>query len=179
MLSGKCRYSLCSMKAKDFETRVLSLSDRIYPMAARMLGSRSGAEDAVQEIMMKLWERRSKIGDHPNIKGYVFLTARNYCLDLLKRKEPEVDALDFQMKVLKSEGSHSQVEWEELNTIIEGLLTELPAPQREVMMLRDIDGLEFVEIAAATNLNIEHVRVLLSRARKHVGKKLKKIYSYE
>lgn len=167
------------MKTKDFKDKVLSLSDRIFPMVARMLENRENAEDAVQEIMIKLWDRRKKIGNHPNITGFVFLTARNYCIDLLKKKNPEIDSSDFQLKILASETSQDQVEWKELNIIIENLLMELPANQREIMMMRDIDGYEFVEIAAATSLKVEHVRVLLSRARKQVGIKLKTIYSYE
>ena len=47
------------------------------------------------------------------------------------------------------------------------------------MVLYDIDGLEFEEIAAIVGLKIEHVRVLLSRARKIIREKLTKIYSYE
>ena len=47
------------------------------------------------------------------------------------------------------------------------------------MILRDLDGLEYDEIAEITKLNVEHIRVLLSRARKQVSAKLKKIYSYE
>ncbi|MEL7001770.1 MAG: RNA polymerase sigma factor [Bacteroidota bacterium] len=167
------------MKTKDFEDKVLSLTDRVYPMVARMLENRENAEDAVQEIMIKLWDRRKKISKHPNIPGFVFLTARNYCLDLLKKKHPAIDSSDFQLKKLASETSESQVEWKELNKIIESLLEELPEQQREVMMMRDIDGFEFAEIAAATNLNVGHIRVLLSRARKQVGGKLKNIYSYE
>ena len=167
------------MKTKDFEDRVLSLSDRIYPMVARMLGNSGSAEDAVQEIMIKLWDRRKKIANHPNIKGFVFLTARNYCLDLLKKKSPDFDSSDFQMTMLASDPSQNQLEWKELSTVIERLLKELPGQQCEVMMMRDVDGFEFSEIAAATNLKVEHVRVLLSRARKQVGMKLKNLYSYE
>ena len=77
MLTRNSRYSKYKMKTKDFEDKVLSLSDRIYPMVVRMLGNNGSAEDAVQEIMIKLWDRRKKIGNHPNIHGFVFLTARN------------------------------------------------------------------------------------------------------
>lgn len=167
------------MGTKDFEDKVLSLSDRIYPMVARMLGNNGKAEDAVQEIMIKLWVRRKKIGNHPNIQGFVFLTARNYCLDLLKKKNPDFDSSYFQLISLVSETNQNQIEWKELSTIIGNLLKELPVQQCEVMMMRDIDGFEFTEIAAATNLKVEHVRVLLSRARKQVGNKLKNIYRYE
>lgn len=167
------------MKTKDFEDKVLSLSGRVYPMVARMLGNNESTEDAVQEIMIKLWDRRKKISDHPNIPGFVFLTARNYCLDQLRKKNPDFDSSDFQLEALVSEISENQVEWKELISIIENLLKELPALQCEVMMMRDIDGFEFTEIADATKLNVGHVRVLLSRARKQIGIKLKNLYSYE
>ena len=167
------------MSTKEFKDKVLSLSGRIFPMVGRMLENHENAEDAVQEIMIKLWDRRKQIEKHPNITGFVLLTARNYCIDLLKKKTPKMDSSDLQLKVLISEAIDSQIEWQELIGIVESLLEELPEQQREVMMLRDIDGFEFAEIAAATNLKVEHVRVLLSRARKQVSVKLKNIYSYE
>ena len=148
-------------------------------MVARMLGDDRSAEDAVQEIMIKLWDSRKKIANHPNITGLVFLTARNYCLDLLKKKRLDIDSSDSHLRVLKSEADQHQLEWEELFVIIEKLLKELPPQQREVMMMRDIDGFEFSEIASATDLKVEHVRVLLSRARKQIGVKLRNIYSYD
>lgn len=166
------------MKTKDFEDKVLPLTDRIYPMVNRMLGNPASAEDVVQEIMIKLWDQRYKIGQHPNLKGYVFLTSRNYCLDLLKKKKPLIDSLDFQLDVLASKSNASGVEWSELNEIIKDIMKVLPSQQCEVIMMRDFDGFEFEEIAAAMDLKVEHVRVLLSRARKKVSTKLKKIYGY-
>lgn len=167
------------MTAKDFEDQVLVLSDRVYPMVARMLESKEAAEDAVQEIMMKLWDRRSGMIDHPNIPGLVFLTARNHCLDQLKRKRPLTASSEHHLSMAEHENGHDLIEWKELATIIEGIIAELPARQSEVILMRDIDGLEFSEIAGATELKVEHVRVLLSRARKHVMEKLRKIYGYE
>ena len=60
------------MTKLEFKNKVFSLSERIYPMVCRMLGSRHNAEDAIQEIMLKLWEKRSQVAKHPNIKGLVF-----------------------------------------------------------------------------------------------------------
>src|SRR5690606_38688292 len=151
MLTWKCRYSKYKMSTKEFKDKVLSLSGRIFPMVGRMLENHENAEDAVQEIMIKLWDRRKQIEKHPNITGFVLLTARNHCIDLLKKKTPKMDSSDLQLKVLISEAIDSQIEWQELIGIVESLLEELPEQQREVMMLRDIDGFEFAEIAAATN----------------------------
>ena len=163
----------------DFKLKVFSLSERIFPMVSRMLGTKANAEDAIQDIMLKLWEKRKQVEKHPNINGFVFLTARNYCIDVL-RKKPFVldDSTDF-FKILESKNEYTQLEWKELNTIIKKILKKLPEQQTEVFMMRDIDGYEFTEIAAAVEIKVEHVRVLLSRARKQISIELEKTYSYE
>ena len=66
-----------------------------------------------------------------------------------------------------------------MNNIILKILEEIPEQQKEVFLMRDIDGYEFSEIAAALQIKVEHARVLLSRARKQIGLTLEKTYSYE
>ena len=166
------------MNKLDFKLNVFSLSERLFPMIARMLGS-ANAEDAIQEIMLKLWQKRKQVEKHPNIKGFVFLTARNYCIDVLRKKSFALNDSTDHFKILESKNENLRLEWKELNTIILKILKNLPEQQSEVFMMRDIDGYEFTEIAAALEIKIEHVRVLLSRARKHIGIELEKTYSYE
>jgi RNA polymerase sigma-70 factor (ECF subfamily) len=166
------------MNKLDFKLNVFSLSERLFPMIARMLGS-ANAEDAIQEIMLKLWQKRKQVEKHPNIKGLVFLTARNYCIDVLRKKPFALEDSTDYFKILESENDYTQIEWKELNTIILEILKKLPKQQTEVFMMRDLDAYEFTEIAAALEIKIEHVRVLLSRARKQIGIELEKTYSYE
>lgn len=169
-----------TMNTKDFKEQVLSLSDRLFPMVARMLGNTENAEDAVQGIMIKLWDKRKIMDKHPNIPGFVFLTARNYCLDILKRKRPELVDSTLQLNRLSSENTGlDELERAELHQLILQAIGKLPKKQQEVMLLRDIDGLDSAEICAIMDCKIEHIRVLLSRARKEVRKELRKIYSYE
>lgn len=167
------------MTKQDFKLKVFSLSERLFPMVARLLGSTSNAEDAIQEIMIKLWGKRKKIENHPNIKGFVFLTARNYCIDLLRKKTLILNDSTSELRVLKSTNEVEDLEWEELNSIILKILEQLPQQQKEVFLMRDVDGYEFTEIAIAMSIKIEHVRVLLSRARKQIGIALEKKYDYE
>ncbi len=167
------------MNETDFKLKVFSLAERLFPMVSRLLGNSTNVEDAIQEIMMKLWEKRNQIEQHPNIAGFVFLTTRNYCIDILRKKKIEIEDSSLQLELLKSEYGQEQLEWKELNRIIKKILKDLPEQQREVIMMRDLDGYEFIEIAAATQLKVEHVRVLLSRARKKVSMSLEKIYNYE
>lgn len=167
------------MNKSDFKHKVFSLSDRLFPMVARMLGNDANAEDAIQEIMVRLWNKRKQIDQHPNIAGFVFLTARNYCIDLLKKKRLRINDADMNLSMMESTHEHEQLEWKELNDIITEILKKLPEQQREILMMRDIDGYEFTEIASATQLKVEHVRVLLSRARKQVRTALERTYYYE
>lgn len=167
------------MNKKEFKLKVFSLSERLFPMVSRILGSQMNTEDAIQEIMMKLWLQRDQIDKHPNIQGLVFLTARNYRIDLLRKKRIEFDDVPFQLEIHSSSSSQDHLEWTELNTIIKKILRKLPAKQREVLIMRDLEGYEFNEISAALKLTIEHARVLLSRARKQVGIELEKTYNYE
>ncbi|AKP54177.1 RNA polymerase sigma factor [Cyclobacterium amurskyense] len=166
------------MKTKEFQERVISMSERLYPMVSRMLGNTANAEDAIQEIMIKLWERRGQIKNHPNLSAFIFLTARNYCLDLIKKKKPPEDQYDAKTQLLASEPEHDTYEWQELKRNIEVILEGLPEQQKEVMIMRDLDGMEFIEIAELTKLRVDHIRVLLSRARQQVAIGLQKTYSY-
>ncbi len=168
------------MNTNEFKSKVLSLSDRLFPMVARILGDNENARDAVQVIMMKLWDKRKQLGKHPNVGGFVFLTARNYCMDVLKKKKPEIDDLELRIHFLESGKTVlEQLEQKELNDLVKKVIESLPKQQREVIILRELDGLEFKEITKITKLKVEHIRVLLSRARKTVSIELNKIYSYE
>ena len=167
------------MNETEFQHKVFSLSERLFPMVSRMLGNTANAEDAIQEIMMKLWVKRNKIAKHPNITAFVFLTARNFCIDILRKKRPKIDDFSLQLEIIKSNYGEEELEWKELNIIIKKILKSLPEQQRDVIIMRDLDGYDFIEIAAVTQLKIEHVRVLLSRARKQVSLELEKTYSYE
>lgn len=148
-------------------------------MVLRLLDNAEDAKDAIQEIMLKLWVKRDKLENHPNVKAFVFLTARNHCLDSLRKNKPNMVEADLTFKKLVTSSGHENLAWQELNTSILKIVKQLPSLQREVLMLRDIDGYKNIEIAFATDLKVEHVRVLLSRARKHVSKELKNKYGYE
>ncbi len=170
---------LYKMNIKDFRHKIFAQSERIYPMIVRMLGSDRDAQDAIQEIMIKLWNCRKQLDEHPNPPAFVFLTARNYCLDVLrKRKSLRVSDIDL-LGTEQTNNGHQQFELAELIHAIEQILSQKSPQQREILLLRDVDGLRYEEIASIMNLNVEHIRVILSRARKYVQQQLRKNYSYE
>ncbi|HNW51656.1 MAG TPA: RNA polymerase sigma factor [Prolixibacteraceae bacterium] len=166
------------MTETEFKTNVLPLGRNVYPLARRMLGADGLAQDAIQQSMMKLWESRRQLDHCSNLKAFVFRVVRNVCLDELKKKKPlPVEELGMlSTHSFRFDQSHEQ---QEMVAIVKQIINSLAENQREVIQLRDIDGLEFDEIAEITAMDIAYIRVLLSRARKTVKEKLEKIYAYE
>ena len=167
------------MTDKEFKHRVLSLSGRVYPLAARLLGNDKEAEDAVQDIMIKLWHKKKQLAKHPNVNGFVFLTARNYCLDLIKSKKKfvisERPVESEAEKINDDDKEYVKGKFKKVQKII----NQLPDQQREIILMRDLDGLEFDEISESTGYKQEHIRVILSRARKSVRETYQKANKYE
>ena len=119
------------MHTNEFRRNVFSFSRRLFPMVSRLLGNTANAEDAIQEIMMKLWEKRGQLSDHPNLTGFVFLTARNHCLDILRKKKVNIKDIDGSLEVIHAHHHPEQLEWKELDSIIKNILYDLPEPQKE------------------------------------------------
>jgi RNA polymerase sigma factor (sigma-70 family) len=166
------------MTEREFKIDVLPYSRKVYPLAYRMLGSRHAAQDAIQQAMLRLWERRSTLKGSTNMQALVFTVVRNICLDELKKKRPVAVEEPGKIVAMSSDLPAEQ-EKKEAVRIIGEIVEQLPEQQREVITLRDMDGLEFDEIATIMNIEVTYVRVLLSRARKTVREKMEKIYAYE
>jgi len=167
------------MKATEFKKKIFDFSDQLYPMVYRLLGSRYQTEDAIQDIMMKLWIKRHKIKTHPNLKGLIILTARNHCIDRLRKNIKVVQVNEEFTKDEKTDNEHSNVEWNQLKCVINTILEKVPKQQKEVFLMKDIDGYAYKEIAFALDINVEHCRVLSSRVRQFIAKELETTYHYE
>jgi len=165
------------MDTKQFQQQILPLTDRIFPLARRLLGNACDAEDLVQEVLLKLWDNRDKLDHHENPIGYILFTTRNACLDKLKKKKPK--RMSVNMSYHTSQNIAKVYEDNEAVAIIQRIMVDLSEQQRTVIELRDFDGFELVEIAESMQLEVSYVRVLLSRARKIIREKMIKIYDYE
>lgn len=163
------------MTRKEFETDILPLSRTLYRFAFRFLSSKEEAEDAVQDVFLKLWKMRDKLSEYDNIQAFTMTVTRNHCLDRLRKKKMEYfddtstdDARTSDMNL------EDRMENMERFRIITDIISNLPENYRSVIQLRDIDGYEYEEIARILKTDISNLRVILSRARKMVREKLKK-----
>src|SRR5690554_7550719 len=75
------------MTKTEFTKFAISIKDRLYRLAKRILVSSDEAEDAVQEVLFKLWNGKKHIESYNNPEAYALTMAKNYCLDRLKSKQ--------------------------------------------------------------------------------------------
>ena len=109
----------------------------------------------------------------------LFRSIRNRCLDLFRSKR-SIPVEDEKLKKQTDEQQNLQTEIElsETARLIRRLISRLPDIQRTVMHLRDVEQYEYEEIATLTKLNVNAIRVTLSRARKKVRDELIKQQLY-
>ena len=165
------------MRQDEFMTVVLPFKDKLYRLAKRYLVSSEEAEDAVQEVLLKLWKGRSRMQDYKNPEAFAMTMTKNYCLDRLKSKQAS------NLKIVHSNYQNSdnlqkQVELSDEMQLVFKAMESLPEKQRVVMQLRDIEQFEFHEISEMLEINETAIRVNLSRARKTVREELLKQYNY-
>ncbi|WP_167606272.1 RNA polymerase sigma factor [Maribellus sediminis] len=168
------------MVARDFKTSVLPLSRKLLRFATHFLKDEEQARDVVQDVFLKLWQKRDTLGEIENIEAFTMRMTRNRCLDVLRANK--VVAIDEETdRKLKAQtvDVHSKVELSETAGQIRNLILKLPDLQRTIMQLRDIEQLSYDEIAEVTNLQINAIRVNLSRARKKVRDEFLKLRENE
>ncbi len=167
------------MKSSEFKLLVMPYSSRLYRMAFRLMSSREEAEDIVQEVYVKLWGMRNELNNYNSIEALAIRITRNLCLDNLRRRKVNQNAMKAeQMKEeVHSVSPAEQLEKKEEAEMIHTLIAALPEPQRSLVHLRHLEGKEYEEIAEMVNMNVNAIRVSISRARKQMREMLEKQYS--
>ena len=165
------------MEQKEFLNIILPCKDTLYRLAKRLLVSSDEAEDAVQEVFLKLWKGRDNIHHYRSPEAFAVTMTKNYCLDRLKsRQASNLQIVHSNYK--NSDNIERSVEANEGVELVTKIMQTLPEKQKMIMQLRDIEQFEFTEIAQMLAINETAIRVALSRARKAVREQLMKQYNY-
>lgn len=165
------------MTQSEFLDIVMPFKNKIFRLAKRLLVSREEAEDATQEIFMKLWHNRDQMEGYRNIEAFAMTMTKNFCLDRLKSKHSQ--NLKIVHNNYQADSSlQKQVEVQDSLDWVGKILLELPEQQQIIIQLRDVEQYEFSEIAKMLDMNETAIRVALSRARKAIREKLIKTHNY-
>lgn len=164
------------MPASLFKQLLLPLYPRLQRVALRMLGNVEDAEDMVQEVYMKLWGRREELPDVQNMEAYCVALTKNMCIDRLRLAEVDrVDVDDVPLSLAAADDVASQLERQDAVEQVKLIIETLPEKQQQVVTLRDIRDCTFEEIEEQTGLTAVNVRALLSRARKTIRERFKRV----
>ena len=158
------------MDPKQFNTQILTLSDKLFRLAKSILCNGELAQDAVQDLIVKLWEKRDNLDEVENLNGFTMRAMRNLCLDKIRQNK---DISELQTDIEYSElNPYQQTEQKDLVFRIKQMINNLPELQRTIIRMRDVEGLELSEIAFITSLTENAVSVNLSRARLKIRERI-------
>lgn len=164
---------------RSFFNQIEEIRNKIFRITKRILVSQEEAEDATQEVIVKLWQMdESKRNGFKSLEAYSVTMAKNYCLDRLKSKQAQNLSLDEHYSGSVSDSLTKKIEQRDDLIWIGKLIDELPEKERMIIQLREIEQYDFDEIAAILNLPEGTVRVYLSRIRKKLRKQFLDIQNH-
>ncbi len=166
------------MNQHTFIRLIDPVKDKMYRLALRLLVSREAAEDATQEVLIKLWNRNDKLKHYANLEAFAMTVTKNHCLDQLKLKQNNNLKIVHSNYDSKENNQLEQLEISDELDQVSRILRDLPEQQKVIFQLRDVEQYDYEEISEITKMNETAIRVALSRARKKIREELKKTHSY-
>ncbi|HKI84298.1 MAG TPA: RNA polymerase sigma factor [Candidatus Krumholzibacteria bacterium] len=177
------------MDRPAFNRLLLEQKDAVYGLAVHLLDSREEAQDVVQDVFLKLWRKGGAV-EVQSRTAWLLRVCRNACLDRLRRRKVRrhhrADPSQIKLGVgspreldgdsgrelsfdLSDEGAGAQQveDRSEVRRIV-AAMQRLSEPQRSIIMMRELQGFSYEEIASTTELSLSAVKVSLHRARKKV-----------
>lgn len=147
------------MTLTEYNAAVDTHADGIYRFALKHLRDEDTAKDVVQESFARLWQKVEEV-DGAKVKSYLFTTAHHILVDTVRKGS----------RSTRMEERHEDLQWTsqgqpDLKAVLDAGLATLPDVQRSVVLLRDLEGYSYEEIAGLTGLNLTQVKVYIYRGR--------------
>jgi len=143
----------------------------IFTYCLRMMsGDEDAASDLFQEVFIRAYEKAGQFRAGTNVTGWLFMIARNMCLNAIRVKRP-CDRIDMHPMLANRDRSLAPEYDEEQHTLrqkLEEALSALPVDFREAFMLREFDGFSYSEIATMTGTTLAMTKVRIYRAKQRM-----------
>ena len=156
------------MSQEIFKAEILPMREKFFYLAQKFLVDGQDAEDAVQEVLLKLWHTRDNLLNYDNVAAFATTVLKNHCLDRLKTKNRN-ESLDESHTIRAgTDNPYLELERKSSEEMIRRIIETLPSLQQAIIRMKDMEEYEVEEIAEITGTKPDAVRVNLSRARKKV-----------
>ncbi|TAL67893.1 MAG: RNA polymerase sigma factor [Bacteroidetes bacterium] len=165
------------MELNELKIKISECRNLLFRFARRLLGSREDAEDLVQEVFVKLWQKMDKLDEKRNFNAFAMTVTKNLCIDKLRARRGKFIELDEEITYNQNYARDFEIKdsVEQAKLLIENL----PLKQKMIIHLRDIEGFEYEEISNLLGYNIIDIKVTLCRTRKKIREQLMELYDYE
>ena len=165
-----CR--LASDGPAAFETLLRAHEAMVTRTALRLTGNRQDAQDAAQEVFLRLHRSLGRMDDSRNLTGWLYRVTVNVCRDIL-RKRRNIDSLD-DVQVAAPGCAEAEVNRAQQLKMVEEALRTLPEKERAAVTLRDIEGLSTHDVAEILGSSEATVRSQISAARLKIRKMVRR-----
>lgn len=158
-----------------FDVLYKKYSKRLYKFGYSILKSQEEAENLIQDVYLNLWENRYKVEKDSSTKSYLFTTAYNSAISILRKKVRESQFIEYlkSLQEINEEPVNMELEYNELTNKLDEIIKELPQRQKEVYLLHKVEGLKYTEIAERLHISVNTIKNHMSHALKTVREKLK------
>jgi RNA polymerase sigma-70 factor (ECF subfamily) len=172
-LIGRCQAG----DQSAFEELLAGYERLIYNLTFRYFGNHHDASDVGQDAMVRIYQKIKEFNGRSSFKTWLYRVVSNLCLDELRRRKHQVASLEEYRELGYEPASASPnpeetAESMERSRLIQELLTSLSVEHRTILILKDIEGLEYNEIAQVLGCGIGTVKSRLSRAREAFRRQL-------
>lgn len=166
-----------------FEELIVLNEKKVYNLAYRMAGNREDAFDISQEAFIKVYNNLESFKEESTFSTWVYRIASNVAIDFLRKRDKIFttafytvmndgqDEVEIQL-IDKNQTPEQALEAVEFNEMLQKALNKLPADQKTVIILRDVNGLSYEEISNIVLVNIGTVKSRISRAREKLRETL-------
>lgn len=159
---------ICVNGTQRIQITVLPLRAKLLNYARKLTDEPEDAEDAVQEVLLKLWNKRLELEQYRSIEAFAMTLTHNICIDMWRCKRNDTLSLDIVQAASPTGTPERLLEIKDEIHLMHEIIDSLPNLQRTIMRMKDIEGYETDEIAEITGCGPEAIRSNLSRARKKV-----------
>ena len=156
------------MSQERFKAEILPIRQKLFHIAKQILVEDEEAEDAIQEVLLKLWHTRNSLNQYDNLAAFATTVTKNHCLDRLKVKNRTELINETHNDRTSNDNPYLSLEQKNTVEVLHKIIENLPTLQQSIIKMKDIEEYEVDEIAEIIGTKVEAVRVNLSRARKKV-----------
>ena len=157
----------------EFSTIIEDIKDKMYRLALRIVGNEFDAEDVVQEVIIKVWNKRDHFATIDNQAGWCMTLTRNQSIDKTRSKHRRTnDLADYSNLSSGGPTPESVLVTNDLLARVKALYNQLPEIQKTVLHLRDIEQYSYDEIADITGFTNNQVKINIYRGRQALKEQL-------